>query len=181
MIIIHMKMNLEEVYTQNLITIDSNARVERAFDILRVNRIRHIPVIEDTKIIGIISDRDIQRAIRVEVQDYGTFRFSERSVEAGLLVRDVMSWPVTTIDVNTSLLAVTSLMIERKISAVLVSKNEKTVGILTLEDMLRVLRRLLDDSPADKHPKGAWSWLSRIRESESPVGHLFSELSSSGI
>jgi predicted transcriptional regulator len=59
-------------------------------------------------------------------------------------VDEYMNWPVITVDQNYSLKDAAQGMIDEKISAFLVTdKNKTAVGIITSEDLLRVLATLL--------------------------------------
>ncbi len=54
---------LEEVMTKELITITRNHKIEQCIEIMTEKRIRHLPILENDKIVGIISIGDVLKII----------------------------------------------------------------------------------------------------------------------
>jgi acetoin utilization protein AcuB len=54
-------MKVSRYMTQKLITATPEMSVKQAFLLMRTHRVRHIPVVEGEKLVGIISDRDLRR------------------------------------------------------------------------------------------------------------------------
>ncbi len=54
---------LEEVMTKELITITRNHKIEQCIEIMTEKRIRHLPILENNKIVGIISIGDVLKII----------------------------------------------------------------------------------------------------------------------
>ena len=54
---------LEEVMTKELITITRNHKIEQCIEIMTEKRIRHLPILENNKIVGIISIVDVLKII----------------------------------------------------------------------------------------------------------------------
>tara|TARA_B110000881_G_C18357688_1_gene404739 strand:- start:217 stop:651 length:435 start_codon:yes stop_codon:yes gene_type:complete len=50
---------LDEVMTKNLITVNKDYRIDKCMEIMNQKKIRHLPVLENKKIVGIISIRDV--------------------------------------------------------------------------------------------------------------------------
>jgi acetoin utilization protein AcuB len=107
-----------------------------AFDALRLchdRRIRHIPIVEDGRLVGIISDRDILAASpplgdrqRVDVLK-------------GTRLGDVMAREVVTTYPQDTLVHAAQVMYERKIDSLPVMAEEELVGIVTSSDVMRAL------------------------------------------
>lgn len=57
------KTTVGEIVTPNPVTVDSNERVERIIDIMAEKQIRRIPVVEDGKLVGMISQADIAQSV----------------------------------------------------------------------------------------------------------------------
>ncbi len=53
------KKKISQVMTQDVITIDSESSIDDALDMMRTNKIRKLPVIEDGKLVGILTITDI--------------------------------------------------------------------------------------------------------------------------
>ena len=58
---------LDEVMTKELITVTRDCKIEQCMEIMNEKKIRHLPVLENKKIVGIISIRDVLK-IMIEEQ-----------------------------------------------------------------------------------------------------------------
>jgi|TARA_B110001452_G_scaffold234965_1_gene213539 CBS domain-containing protein len=57
---------LDEVMTKNLITVTKDYRIDKCMEIINQKKIRHLPVLENKKIVGIISIRDVLKIMMEE-------------------------------------------------------------------------------------------------------------------
>lgn len=143
--------------SKNLITIAWNESMRAAYDKMQRHRLRHLPVLNDTsEIVGMISDRDVQRAMNSKVKHTGKIFSTTENIEFDpeATVRDYMGWPVMIVDRNTDLRVVAERMLKEKVSSFLVQSGGKTVGIITTDDLLKVLIDLLKDP---KSPAARWT------------------------
>lgn len=133
----------KENMTKTLITIRWNESIEKAFQKMEEFRIRHLPVVDkDDFVVGIISDRDVNRAMNTERPGF----------DESVLVGDFMSWPAITVDEKASIADVAEGMVDEKVSAFLVTRNgNEVVGIVTSEDLLGYLAKQLREG-AKKRP-----------------------------
>lgn len=139
-----MNSNVAEQMTSNLITVRSEDPLELAYAKMIKHEIRHLPVQDQNqKIVGIISDRDLQRALKSTVSGSGSFKVESCEFSPTHRVVDYMSWPVKYIATETSLRTAAQRMVNEKISALLVTDNDLVVGIITSDDLLKVLSDLL--------------------------------------
>ncbi|MCO5143339.1 MAG: CBS domain-containing protein [Oligoflexia bacterium] len=130
--------------TKKIVTIFWKSSIKRAWELMEKKQIRHLPVTDDNgNILGILSDRDVNRAM-----DPKLVYFSDEA-----RVSDYMSWPILIVNKNDSLVHVLDIMIDQKISALLVTESEEVVGICTSEDMLRAFRQLLETGANHKNAK----------------------------
>jgi acetoin utilization protein AcuB len=120
-----------EIMTKKLVTIRWNEGVTQAFSLMEKHRIRHLPVVGDEGlVVGILSENDLSRALNP----------SRPGFEEEATVAEFMSWPAITVCEKDSLRDIAEGMIREKVSAVLVTENDnEVVGIMTSEDLLRVL------------------------------------------
>ncbi|MBI3542633.1 MAG: CBS domain-containing protein [Deltaproteobacteria bacterium] len=138
--------------SSKIIHIGWNAPMSQAFELMQKNRLRHLPVMDDEmNLIGIVSDRDVQRAMKSELRWEETLQakipvFETVEFDPSAKVRHYMSWPVKSVHRNADLRRVAGLMVADKISAVLVMDGDRFVGIVTTEDLLKVLMGLLGDA-----------------------------------
>ena len=64
---------LDEVMTKELITVTKDYKVDQCMEIMNEKRIRHLPVLENKKIVGIISIRDVLKIMIKEQKELRTF------------------------------------------------------------------------------------------------------------
>ena len=127
-------------------SLPSTARLLDAGLLLRAGRIRHIPIIDDGKLVGILSDRDIQRCTpsmltRVSAEEYNAI-FEDTPV-ARVMTRDPQH-----ISPDAPLHEAAALLHSEKLGCLPVVENGQVVGIITKDDMLGALMHLLDDGVA---------------------------------
>jgi acetoin utilization protein AcuB len=131
--------------TRRIIKVKPEMPIQAAYDEMKEHGIRHLPVVDFSgKLVGMLSDRDVQKAINVktlnEIEQEITFNPKDT-------VEDYMSWPVQTVDENTSVQELTKMMIELKVSAFVVGGGNQYIrGIITTEDLLKYLLELLNSS-----------------------------------
>lgn len=130
-----MKAALKNNITRKLVTLNKHVHAKEAYNLMTERAIRHLPVTDDTGeyIVGMLSDRDLLRSPHPTTPIY-----------------ELMSTPVRTFDVDTSIRHVLNAMIEEKISAFIITGKEGVEGIVTTEDMLILLAQVLED---DESPK----------------------------
>ncbi len=131
-------MKAKNTMSKDLVIIDPSAGLREAFSLMRMNGIRHLPVVaSDREIVGILSDRDIARAMQSTITRTGKNQVTESDeIPLDLKVTDFMSWPVIAFEKNSDIRDVATSMIERKISAVLIRSDDQIEGIITSEDLL---------------------------------------------
>ncbi len=111
---------------------DREMSLRAALELMKECNVRHLPITEDNKLIGIVSERDIQNMIHL---------YESKS----LTIEDIMKRDVFFVTRSTPLREVIEQLRERKIGSAVVVDQEKTcVGIFTTIDALDVLADLLD-------------------------------------
>lgn len=111
---------------------DSALEVER---LMSEHEIHHIPVREEGKIVGIVSERDLHRLIH-----RGLPKVDKRRIQA----RRILVPDPYVVEVDMPLAVVVSEMARRKIGSAIVQRREKLVGILSTTDVCRILAAILD-------------------------------------
>ncbi len=168
-----------EIAKWQLVTVTTQTSLLEAFRKMTHFRIRHLPVLDEAgHLAGIISDRDVQRALNVEVWvGPGKTRIEDCQFE-DYIVEDFMSWPVRTVPASTSVSEIAQTMVKEKISSIMVFDEEQRSGIVTHEDLLKVLIDMLDEdnTPKQNLKDKIESWIY-----ESPLQNIAGELSNTGI
>ena len=128
-------MKVEDRMTRDVITIGPKEGVSLAKHILDQKRIRCLPVVSDGKLVGIITDRDIRRALLSLATSHEDHEIS--CLLDTLQVQAVMTRRVISVTPETSIEAAAALLLAHKIGGLPVVDGERLVGILTEGDVLR--------------------------------------------
>lgn len=135
-------MQIKKIMSLRLRTIDPEATMLSASEIMKELSIRHLPVVNDEgEFIGILSDRDIHRAMTVIK---GSIK--ENHIQSHKKVADFMTSPVHSVNENESIEKIVRDMLEMKVSCFLVKDENKVVGIVTSDDFLLYLLEILGES-----------------------------------
>lgn len=62
---------VREIMAKNPVTLDRNETLDLAESIMNLGRIRHMPVVEDGKLVGIVSQRDMFRSALITSLGFG--------------------------------------------------------------------------------------------------------------
>jgi CBS domain-containing protein len=126
---------VREVMTPAPVTIAPEAPLAAALAMMRQHEIRHLPVVDvDGRFVGIVTDRDLRQA------SFARFRSLTQGAR-DILVQDVMTCGVVTIDPGATIARAASVMFERRIGSLPVVENGQIAGILTERDLLKLLMR----------------------------------------
>jgi len=108
---------------------------------MREKHLRHLPVVGDEIVVGIVSDRDIRRALgREHVENDPAQREDQVNVGAAA-VGEIMSSDLVTVAPETTLTEVAWEFCRHRISALPVVSDKQLVGIITDSDIVRVVSR----------------------------------------
>ena len=126
-----------EVMTQNPVFVESEAPLAEADRLMEDHNVRRLPVMEDGRLVGIISKGDLREAHMAELST--CHPFEPMAEENWLTVAEAMSSPVVTGTPYTPVVEAAQLMLEHKIGALPVLDAGRLVGILTDTDLIRLL------------------------------------------
>jgi acetoin utilization protein AcuB len=119
--------------TKTVVTLSPEASVAEALALCRERRIRHIPVLKEERLVGIVSDRDLRDASPALGDPERT-----RALQ-GIRVGEVMTQEVITVDPQDFIENAAQEMYELKIESLPVVAEEELLGIVTSSDMMRAL------------------------------------------
>ena len=131
-------MHVQELMATDVVTIDRNDDLRLVDDIMAERHIRHIPVLEDTQVVGLVTQRDLFKARMPSTMGYG--EKGQRAYLHTVRVKEIMVYPVITITPATSVSEATDLMLQKEIGCLPVVQEDKLLGIVTKTDLLRHLR-----------------------------------------
>jgi len=112
-----------EVMTSGPTTIEAGDSGEEAAGVMRAKGLRHLPVLEDGRLVGMLSDRDLRKS-----RGRGQLELS--------LVSEVMSARPETVQVDRPLSTVAAILYDERISAVPVMEGTELRGIASLVDLM---------------------------------------------
>lgn len=128
---------VRDVMTQDVVTLGRNESLRTADDVMRLGRIRHLPVLdEDGLLAGIVSQRDLFHGGLLRALGYGSHA-QGKALDA-LVVKEAMRTDVVTTTPETPLSDAARLMLERKIGCLVVVDGRKLAGILTESDFVKL-------------------------------------------
>jgi acetoin utilization protein AcuB len=125
------------------ITVPPEMPAALAADLLRVNNIRHLPVVARDRLVGIVSDRDIRLNMPSPATSLSAPEVSYLLLK--LTVEQVMTAPALTIEPDRPLLEAVTIMLDRKIGALPVMESGRLVGMITEFDLLQALAHALGE------------------------------------
>ncbi len=142
-------MNARDIMTRDVVTVGPDVTVAEIARVLLQRHISGVPVIEDGKVVGIVSEGDL-----IHRQEIGTEKrrgswwlrlcAGERSPvdfikSHGVAARDVMTHQVVTVTEDAPLDEIADLFEEHHIKRVPVVRNGKLVGIISRANLLQAL------------------------------------------
>src|SRR3954463_4073219 len=132
------KQLVGDVMTRELVTLGRNERLLVADDVMRLGRIRHLPIVDDDgRLAGIVSQRDLFHSGLMKALGYGSH--AQQNVLDMLPGKEAMRDDVGTTGPTTPLVDAAKLMIERKIGCLVVVDGDKIAGILTEGDFVKLV------------------------------------------
>lgn len=114
-------------------TIGRDRSIADAHDLMRAHRIRHLPVLEGGRVVGVVSERDLVLVSSLPGVDART-----------VPVEQAMVADVFIVSPDAPIAEVVETMIDRKVGSALVGTEERVAGVFTTIDALQALHVLLE-------------------------------------
>lgn len=124
------KLNLpvEEFTTPDPVTTTENASIDELRRLMTEHGVRHLPILREGKVVGIVSERDLKVVACLDLKE-------KILVRAG----DIMASDPFTVSSTATLDEVAFEMSQRKIGSVMVNEGDNFLGIFTATDALNAL------------------------------------------
>lgn len=127
-----------------VITVQRDETVDRAQMLMAIHGIRHLPVLEGRRLVGVISDRDV---LGIMVQQRrgtcGTRAGKTYFLPPGVRVEEAMTADPVVVASGTDIEEAARLLLTRKIGCLPVVDGERVVGIITESDILGVFTEIM--------------------------------------
>jgi acetoin utilization protein AcuB len=124
-------MLVDDIAQKELVTVSPSATLGAVLHLLSRRGVRHVMVVQGTRLVGIISDRDVKVELALSA---GVELAGQRRNAAQVMTRD----PIT-IAPTTSVADAARRMLTARVSALPVVRDGRVIGIVTETDLLRVL------------------------------------------
>lgn len=133
-------MKVKDCVTKEVVTVSPYRPAKDAFGLMKSMGIRHLVVVKEGVIKGIVTDRDFRRPKAAEEFKSwdALYRLSNE-----FQVEDLMISPVHTVDANADIKEAAQLMVKHRIGALPVTDaHHGLAGIITETDLLKALINL---------------------------------------
>lgn len=134
-------MIVKEIMSRKPVTIGPVAKLGTVNKLMKINKIRHVPVVKNNKLIGIVTEKDIRYAMIPE-------KIPGKRIPKGwnlshLTVNDIMTRETLTISQNDQIEDAARIIYSNKIGALPVMAGSKLVGIISVMDILGVFIEMM--------------------------------------
>jgi CBS domain-containing membrane protein len=130
-------LRVRDLMTAGVFAVNVNDHLVTVSDLMDERNIRHAPVVEDGKLVGLISNRDLLRNT-VRGQS-GLPPEIERAAQLTVTAGEIMTRDVETAEPDQDIRDAARVMLEGKYGCLPVVEGSRLVGILTESDFVRFL------------------------------------------
>jgi acetoin utilization protein AcuB len=142
----HAPLRVADIMSAEPVTITPDESVHAARALMQQRQIRHLPVLENNRLVGIVSDRDIQRVLPSPATSLAVWEVHHLLDE--LTVGEVMTRFVVTVAPHLPVTMAIHRLLRHRIGALPVVAGRQIVGILTRSDVLRAFLRVQEEHAA---------------------------------
>jgi CBS domain-containing protein len=128
-------MAVKAIMMKAPVTLSPDDTLDLANDIIYLGRVRHLPIVEDGRLVGVLSQRDLFGAAATVL--LGLKGKTKKALLKSARIREVMTKPVVTIAPDTTIKEAAQKMAAKKIGCLPVLEAGSLVGLLTQTDIMR--------------------------------------------
>jgi acetoin utilization protein AcuB len=138
-------LRVRDLMTKTPLTVTPDTSVHEARALMQQRKIRHLPVLEHGRLVGIISDRLLRTVLPSPATSLSVWEINY--LLDRLTVGEVMTHFVMTVTPETLVSEAVGRMLGQKVGALPVVEEGQLVGILTRTDILRAFLQLQAEFP----------------------------------
>ena len=128
-------LRVRDIMGKSVVTISVSERLSTVEDIMTLGHVRHMPVVQGGKLVGVVSERDLLRASLSVLSEH---RGAERRAFLHVVeIARVMSAPPIVIGPDATIDEAALVMAEKKIGCLPVVEGSRLLGMVTETDVLR--------------------------------------------
>ncbi|NRB48431.1 MAG: CBS domain-containing protein [Saprospiraceae bacterium] len=132
------KAPVSSIMTTKVLTISPDDPVKVAKEIFDLNKIRHLPVLEEEKLVGILSGSDLLHFLRYLDKDSQEPYLNDLRLK-NYKVGEIMQTELATVDEEDSILSILEVFSQNVFHALPVTRGDELVGIVTTQDIVKAL------------------------------------------
>ncbi len=111
-----------------LVVVEESTTLMAAWQLMRGSHVRHLPVVANGDVVGILSDRDVLAAGRAALRP--------QTLHPAMVVADAMSTRLSTIEADRPATEAAATLLRRRVGALPVLRGRELVGIVTVADFM---------------------------------------------
>ena len=128
---------VSEVMRREIVTVTSQETLDLTQDFMNLGRVRHLPVVDEGRLVGILSHRDLLAASLTKALDFD--RASRRTFLRSVEVGEVMARDVVTVAPDTTIADAARILVGRQIGCLpVVDSSGALIGLVTETDLISV-------------------------------------------
>jgi predicted transcriptional regulator len=140
-------MNVEDIMTTNVRTVTSDKKLGEVVSLMCIYRYSGIPVVDDGKLVGTVSESDILGKMFPKLEDLMSgmssvdynAQMEQYSDVVSIAVRDVMTPVVISVKPDMHILQAASMMVGRKFRRIPVADGDKLLGMVSMGDVHKAI------------------------------------------
>jgi CBS domain-containing membrane protein len=134
-------LKVKDIMSTDLVVLEEREDLELAENAMRFGRIRHLPVVRDDQLVGLVTHRDLLRA---QVSSLAELSPDEKAtLKLSIPVREIMATDVKTVQPGTLVLDAARILKENKYGCLPVVEGQILVGIITEADFIDLVIRAI--------------------------------------
>jgi acetoin utilization protein AcuB len=139
------EMKVETLMTTAPMVVAPDTPVLEARRQMLERAVRHLLVVDDDRLVGIVTDRDIRLQIPSPATSLSMWELS--AFFARLTVREVMTTPVISVGPGRNAAEAARIMLHHRIGALPVVEDGRPIGIVTETDLVRAFVDMMETAP----------------------------------
>jgi CBS domain-containing protein len=129
---------VSKIMTRELITLSLSDDLYKAEKLFKKHHIRHIPIVEEEHIIGMLSYSDLKRISFLDSYDSHEVEV-DNAIYNMLSIQQIMVKNIVKVNSSTTVKSVAEILAKNEFHALPVVENDILVGIVTTTDLLKYL------------------------------------------
>ena len=137
------RLKVRDIMSSDLVTLKEDDDLGLAENVMRFGRIRHLPVVKNGKLVGLVTHRDILSAQVSSLADLSVEDINE--LKLSIPASEIMKKDVETVSPEDPVLKAASILKRNKYGCLPVVNDRKLIGIITEADFIDLVIRALEN------------------------------------